>query len=283
MNKLVNKQDNLLENNELSMFRELDVKYTVSSRAWQNDMRFADYVKKFFPYIELKQVESLFGFADETSSLYGGRGVSRETLLSRENIQEIYNSGVGLSLTLTNHFFAEESYQSTYSLLLKHHKTGNSVVCNNDTLAQRIRQDFPLYKIKASLIKNLNSYEKVVAALATYDHVVIPMEMNDNDDFLSSLPEKERITLFGNANCAYNCKARTCYKHISKKIIGRKVPENICSQNISPREKLGHLFFDIRKLRGLGFTLFKLVPNPQIQHRERMEKVFAEIIENYKG
>ena len=286
MNLLSNSQNNLLQGDDLSIFSDLDVKYTISSRSWLNDMTIDDYVKKFFPYIKLDQVESLFGFSDEVSTLYGGRSITQQSLLGRENVADIYDSEVGLSLTLTNHFFDEESYQNSYDLLSEHHKEGNSVVCENDVLAKRIKQDFPLYKTKASLIKNLNTYEKVVEALDIYDYVVIPMDMNDHDDFLQSLPSKERIIVFGNANCAYNCQARICYKHISKKITGHKGSKHSCSKEISPREKLGHIFFDLKKLRDFGFTYFKLVPSPATLKAEKTtqkkEQIFLNIIKTYK-
>ncbi|MCP3675932.1 MAG: sulfotransferase domain-containing protein [Gammaproteobacteria bacterium] len=286
MSKLSNSQNNLLQGDDLSMFSDLDVKYTISSRSWLNKMTIEDYVKKFFPYIKLDQVESLFGFSDQVSMLYGGRSITPQSLLSKGNVAEIYNSKLGLSLTLTNHFFDEESYQNSYDLLSEHHKEGNSVVCENDELAKRIKQDFPLYKTKASLIKNLNSYKKVVAALDIYDHVVIPMDLNDDDDFLQSLPSKDRIIVFGNGNCAYNCHARICYKHISKKITGLKGLKHSCSKQISPREKLGHIFFDLKKLKDFGFTHFKLVPSPVTLKAEKKaqknERIFLDVIKTYK-
>jgi alcohol sulfotransferase len=218
--------------------------------------------------------------------LYGGRNIEKETLLSKKNIKEIYSHNIGLAITMSNHYFDENSYKKSYDLLLKHHKQGNSVVCTNDKLAKQIKKDFPLYKIKASLIKDLNSYDKVVKALELYDYIVLPPEMNDYDDFLKSLPSKEKIILFANTNCAYTCTSRICYINISKKISKRDALNYSCSKDIVPREQLGHTFFNIKKLKEFGFTYFKLVPSPSIVKKEKViqnkESLYLSIIEKYK-
>ena len=172
--------------------------------------------------------------------------------------------GICLSLTLTNHFFDEAVYRQSCDLLQRHHELGNSIICVSDKLARRLRQDFPNYILKASVIKNLNTLDKIRAALTLYDYVTVPMDKNDDDAFLEQLPEKRRIILFGNATCAYTCPSRTCYLGFSQEIQGKPVTSK-CSREMIPRPTLGLVHFDVNKLREMGFTHFKLVPKESKQ------------------
>lgn len=255
--------NNLVNLSEIAeQFKQKGVSYTISSRGIRKDIDILDYLKIFFMYVPFKQIESVFGFVTDFSPLYGGRGFSKTFGMTQTHVNTLENKGIHISLTLTNHNFDEESYNSSIELLERHHKKGNSIVCVNDELARRIRIDFPHYEIKASLIKNLNTYEKVIKALELYDSVVIPMEMNDDDLFLESLPSKERIILFANAGCAYTCSARICYNTISHDIQGTTTSNmHGCSKDILPREDFGHVFFNIKKLTEMGFFRFKLIPN----------------------
>jgi len=279
--------DNLLRNvDALNFFKDKNLHYTISSRMIDKDMSIKDYVDKFYPYINLSQVESLFGFVEEYSSLYGGRAFNKKNTLDQNHILELYNNQIAISITLTNHYFSEDEYKENLPLLQKHHKKGNSIVCVNDDLAKRIKKDFPLYILKASLIKDLNTYEKVEEAFRIYDFVVVPMEMNDDDNFLNSLPNKDRVIVFANANCAYNCSSRICYSAISKKFMQKSLPAQTCSVDILPRDQLGHIFFDLKKLVKLGFTHFKLVPDGNIKRElEELRNIYSvllNVFEKYK-
>ena len=279
MDFLNQEQNNLLKIDDMSFFKANDIKFTVSSRALLPNDNINSYISTFFPFINSNQIESFFGFTDQFSKLYGGRGFGKNQKVSKEQIEHIYSKNIGYSITLTNNYFDEQSYIENQELLTKHHKEGNSIVCVNDELALRIKKDFPLYKLKASMIKNLNSLEKVEEALKLYDYVVIPMELNDNNEFLKSLPHKERIILFANGSCAYNCTSRICYQAISKKIMFNKESEYSCSKDLSPREKLGTVFFDIEKLYDMGFKHFKLIPHmPLVQQILARENVDSSVI-----
>lgn len=276
----------LQDTNNLNCFSNKNVTYTISSRMFTKDMNIQDYLNKYYPYISISQLESLFGFVPEFTPLYGGRMIDKCQSLTNLHVEEMYENNIGVSLTLTNHYFDEEDYQKSYSLLEKYHKEGNSIVCVNDELAIRLKKDFPLYKTKASLIKDINTYNKVVESLKIYDLVVIPMEMNDDIEFLKSLPSKERIILFANANCAYNCKSRICYSAVSKQLTNKSKPKFTCSKGLVSREQLGHTYFDVDKLYELGFLHFKLVPDPKVRKVEKElannEQIFLQIISKYK-
>jgi hypothetical protein len=81
------------------------------------------------------------------------------------------------------------------------------------------------------------------------------MDKNDDDEFLKSIPQKDRIILFGNASCAYTCPQRSCYIGIS-----RGEEQSTCSKARLPREDKGYVFFDVKKFLSLGFDQIKLVP-----------------------
>ncbi len=116
----------------------------------------------------------------------------------------------------------------------------------------------PLYRLEASVIKNLKTSERIAAALELYDTVVLPMELNEDREFLAGLPDKHRITLFANAGCALTCPSRTCYASVSKMNKGQG-GQFLCSQPVKARDLRGMIDFDLRPLQDLGFSRFKLL------------------------
>lgn len=244
----------------LKGFHLPNIRFTVSSRDIRPEFDILTYIKITYIYIGLAQIESVFGSTVLPSPLYGGRDYDPLRSLSVDHICKLEENGIGISITLSSQFFTEEYYRASWPLLERLHQRGNSVISVNDKLAERIRHDFPLYTLKASMIKNLDSADKVRQGLDVYDYVVIPMEKNDDDPFLESLPDKDRIFLFANAGCAYNCPARDCYLEISRKNAG-KGGTGDCSRGRIPRPDLGALFFDVAKLASMGFRNFKLLPN----------------------
>jgi hypothetical protein len=136
-----------------------------------------------------------------------------------------------------------------------------------------LRSDFPRYRIEASMLKFLNTYGKIDAALQLYDTVVLPMDLVEDPEFLRGVPHKERVTLFGNAGCALTCPARMCYARISRinKLRGSRNPfvrlygfaAGVfiieCSQKNIRRNMRGVVDFDIRPLVELGFRRFKML------------------------
>lgn len=250
-------------------FQNPDIKYTVTSRDIVPYLTIREYINLLFPFILLDQVESLFGFTTEFSPLYGGRPFHRDNALATHHLAEMMELGVHLTLNLTNHFFSQKVWEATLPLLERHHKKGNAIICVNDRLAQKIRVEFPAYTLKASMIKNLNTLRKINQALDLYDDVVIPMEKNDDTDFLESLPDKKRMVLFGVAACAYNCPLRSCYLETSQEMQGRKTTVS-CSQTTHPRRQLGKVIFDINRLYTIGFRQFKLIPVKRKNEKKRL-------------
>lgn len=214
------------------------------------------FLRSQFGQLRLAEIDSLFGFAERTT-LYGGRPF-RFRELSDRDIAQLNNAGIGVRLPLSNHGASPEEYAASRRLLVKYHRRGNSVIVTNDDLARWIRRDFPLYRVDASVIKNIHRHQDIDRALEIYDAVVLPMNVTQDFEFLGKITCKNRIILFANAGCALTCPARVCYAAFSRLNKGEDV-EVRCSQGLKPREILGMVDFDLAPLMDLGFTQFKLL------------------------
>ncbi|MDD3959728.1 MAG: hypothetical protein PHF65_05995 [Oscillospiraceae bacterium] len=270
--------ENLIDvNRQMSIFRLAGLDYTVSGRnLGKHD---TDDIMKYlcleYMYCDHQAIRSVFNHTTDYSPLYGGRKYSLRNALNDHHIGTLRENGIGIALTLTNHFFDEEKYSETIPLLKKHHDPINSVICTNDDLALRIRNEFPDYTVKASLLKNIETIENIEKACQLYDQVVIPMNKNDDNFFLRSIPNKDRIILFGNATCAYNCPNRICYYGFS---LGKK--EVQCSKRWIPREDKGFVFFNVEAFLEMGFRHIKLVPD--IRRRKTAGTGFPKDSRGYK-
>ena len=241
------------------IFKNPDLSFSVSSRLVDNKTDIIRYLQLLYIYIDISQISTVFGSTTDPSDFYGGRVYNPLRSLSEQQVNTLKNKNINLALTLTNHFFSKELYSKNLLFLEKYHQKGNVIICTSDELAKMIKKDFPLYLIRASIIKNLNKIESIKKAFDLYEDVVIPMDMNDDNEFLESLPYKDRIILFANAACAYTCPTRICYAVMSK-INQSKTTKCNCT-----KEKLGMLenavyFFDVEKFHQMGYSNFKLIP-----------------------
>ncbi|MBZ4219504.1 MAG: hypothetical protein LAC69_04865 [Chlorobium sp.] len=243
---------------EMVMAEENNISFTISARGKAGDVPVMEFLKRNFRTLPHERIDSLFGFV-ERCTLYGGRPFCRPQL-SDEDVVALYNHSIGVRLPLTNHYVSEEEYREYQWLFEKYHRQGNSIIITADHLAEWIRRDYPLYQLEASVVKNIDTHEKIDAALALYDTVILPMRLNIQPEFLASIPGemKKRVTLFANAGCAFNCPAKICYTAISKmnKFTGAQFS---CSKATISRKELGMVFFDLNKLRMAGFRRFKLL------------------------
>ena len=119
------------------------------------DIEMSIYLKIFYMYLPLEQIQSVFGSTTFNSLLYGGRPTSTSYALTDEHLRGLEDLDIKLALTLSNHYFNEEVYQHSYSFLKRHHKPGNVLNIVSDKLAQRLRRDFPDYTLNGSIIKNI--------------------------------------------------------------------------------------------------------------------------------
>lgn len=257
-----------------------DISFTISARGKNEKMPIIEFLNTYFSSIPIHQVDSVFGFL-EPSVLYSGRPYMKRQL-SETDTAVLQEHRIGVRIPLSNHFVREEEYRQHIPFLEKYQKEGNSVICTNDRLAEWIRRDFPLYQLDASILKEIDSHEKIEKALELYDSVILPMNLNYNTEFLASIKHKERITLFGNAGCALTCPDRICYRVISqtnKKLATQNLLERSltflfrlgfridwCSYKLHPRKLKGMVDFDLDRLYNMGFRRFKMLR----EHKKRV-------------
>ena len=139
------------------------MQFTISARGKLAGVPIQRFIRNQYGHIPPEQIDSFFGFVEE-SPLYGGR-IFGGMELSRYDVQSLYKMGINVRLPLTNHYASAEDYQASAELLEKYHRPGNSLIITNDELAGWIRQDFPDYRLEASVIKNINNPRKVAGSL----------------------------------------------------------------------------------------------------------------------
>jgi hypothetical protein len=216
-----------------------------------------DWLAQYYKYFSHSSITHVFGFTPIPSPLYGGQlYIGGE--VSNLDYRYMQEHNIGLKIPLTGAFFSDKDYNSSKKLLNEYHSENNTIVVTKDILARRIREDFPLYKVDASVQKNTHPSE-VEELLSLYDSVELPSRYNDDIGAISTLPKKDRVVLFGNVGCEYNCPSKTCHPSISRLNRGQKV-EGICSQRFIPREVENIHNFNTEVLRQEGFSNFKYVP-----------------------
>jgi len=235
----------------------MQITYTVSARGKVAAEPIQLFIKSHFAHIPTKQIESFFGFVEPTT-LYGGR-IFYQTELSAYDLRSLYEMNINLRLPLTNHFVTREEYDENLPFLDKYHRPGNAAIVTNDDLAKWIKEDFPDYRVEASVIKNIDNLRKIEKASKLYEIMILPMSANNEEKFLTSIEDKSRITLFANAGCALTCPAKICYTSTSK---ANKTGDGslfACSSELKYREQIGMVDFDLDYLQSLGFASFKLL------------------------
>ena len=234
-----------------------EISYSVSCRSKAPADAVGSFLSIHFPQIRTENIDSVFGFL-ERSTLYGGRHFTQAEL-SDVDVDYLRNHSIGVKLPISNHWVTEREYEQNQGLLEKYNRKGNAVVVVNDDLARWVRRDFPLYSLEASVIKAISTHDNIQRALEIYDTVVLPMHLNNNLRFLDAIRYKDRIRLFSNGGCAYNCPLKLCYKSISKMNKFTGDAEFKCSQSLLFRHLLGVINFDVERLQQLGFTQFKIL------------------------
>ncbi len=230
--------------------------FTISARSKDPDMPVLAFLRQEYGTVPLREIDSLFGFA-ERSTLYGGRVFIKRELSDRD-IFQLNSAGIGIRLPLSNHYVERAEYEANLPLLDKYHRMGNCAIVTNDDLAKWIKKEFPDYQVDASVIKNIKTHEKIDKALELYDSVVLPMHLNQDLEFLEKIEAKNRITLFANAGCALTCPSKLCYPSISELNKG-KGGEFQCALMYKDREMRSMTDFPLQPYIDLGFKRFKLL------------------------
>jgi len=226
---------------------------------------------KMYGGIDIQQVDGVYGYLEEgpKAPLYGGRVLddNKEPELYLEDVQFLYSNNIGIKIPLSAYpKYTEQEYQETKPLLEIYHEEINTVIVAIDELALRIRQDFPKFKIEASAVRNINNITKFNSVVDIYDIVCLPLEANDNLEFLQEIPDKSKVRLFVNAECSYNCPNKICYKSISEvnkgdlktttcSAYGLKMPRKFYKDDIDWTK----FYFPIKDYEDMGYSLFKVL------------------------
>jgi len=222
-----------------------------------------------------KDIDYAFGRAEGTTSLWGGR-VADSLNLTRVDVYWLYDKGIGLKLPLSSKFITDDQYNESKLFLKEYHRKGNAIITATDKLAKCIKEDFPDYEIEASCIQDIVTTEKLEKKilLGYYDTIVLPIHMNDDIKFLENIKDKEKIRLFLNVECSYNCPKKVCYGTTSR-INSNKGDKMQCSHYDLhlPRTfykdeiNWNDFYFDKLKFDRIGITKYKLVPSWETQQR----------------
>lgn len=230
--------------------------YTVSVRGKEENEPILPFLDEYYSRYS-NNIESVFGFV-EKSPLYGGRPFSTPEL-SANDINLLYQNNIGLRLPLTNLYITESIWQHNKQLefLKKYHKECNTIITENNEFAKFVKLNFPKYQVERSVINELHSLNEIEKNLEIYDTIVLHAKWNTSPN-LSKIPDKNKIRLFLNAGCGYNCPAKICYASFSRVNLGQTT-ETKCSFTKLERTKLGMVTFDEASLRDAGFSKFKVV------------------------
>ena len=189
----------------------------------------------------LPQVNSVYGFVGGPCRMYAGRGIT-ETYIPWEDVQYLNNRGISFSAVLTNHFVDQDAINESFKVIerLLSMSDRNSIVALNRKYAVEVRKAFPTLIIKQSAIADPRSLLAIERALEVFDLVTLAHTMNDETEFLYSLPAdiKSRLVMFLIGGCAYRCEAKTCYTGNSEVHFGKVVTHTCTGKNRGPGFKL---------------------------------------------
>ena len=233
---------------------------TIAARGKPLSHKMSEWFSRFNS-IGYDNITGVFGFTKEKSPLYGGR-VWERAEVTDEDYDWMVANGIKLKILLTGNKVSKEHYEESFPLLERYHIKGNSVVTVNDKLAQWVRRDYSDYTLEASVIKQ-TQFSGIDKVLDLYDKLHLPMHLNDDEEGLKKIKQKERIILFANAVCAYECKLQICYSAAAESnrtgiLVSRcSAKGGLGITKISETVKV----FDRKKLNDLGFHHFKVLAN----------------------
>ena len=226
---------------------------------------------------KIEDVDYIFGNIEAylDTPLYGGR-LSQTPAISEVDISWAYDNNIGIKLPLTNKAFSEELYTASKPLIKSMHRKGNAVIVTTDKLAERIKNDFPLYNIELSAIRDIDTLDKLEKCRADlYDNIVLPISVNDDIEMLANIKNKNIIRLFINPECSYTCPNKVCYGTIGKLNSKRSNKRMLCSfydlkeprTHYNDNINWGDYYFNYSLFKNLGFSNFKLLPPIEQQKR----------------
>ena len=170
----------------------------------------------------LKEKPQLFYNDIEIASSYGcfppaawNGGRTAVGAVKRDFIDFIikqYNSrNIPIRYTFTNPMITEKHLTDPFcNMITRIAENGlNEIIVNVPVLEKYIRENYPLYPIISSTVKQIENKEKLIEELQKdYKLVVLDYNWNNRFDILESLPNKDRIEILINPYCTPHCKKR---------------------------------------------------------------------------
>lgn len=161
-------------------------------------------------------IESIFDTFP--NMIWNGGTINQGYQPSLEKIKEIinfyYENNIEIALTLTNSLLTKEDLYDRYcnKIVSLCENENNSILVSSSILEEYIRNKYPKFKIKRSIIAS-NKNIDYLPLLNKYDKIVLPRRQVKDFKFLESIPieVRNRFELLCNDPCPITCPY--LYKH----------------------------------------------------------------------
>ncbi|MDQ7791383.1 MAG: hypothetical protein C4575_13575 [Desulforudis sp.] len=167
----------------------------------------------------------------------GGR-VTMARFSLEESVRRVkaYNErGLGFNIAFSNVLLTERELGDEYCnwFLEQCQSKQNGVIVASDLLRNHIRQNYPQYRLIASICFCRTDLEFYKKALDEYDLVVLHPDLNRDLKYIRQL-DMSRLEVLVNEDCFYNCPNRLQhYKNISQLVLS--------NQRVFYRDRMGCL------------------------------------------
>ena len=202
----------------------------------------------------------------------GGRSLPEHWTLSsfQEGLLDYKSFGVSYNLTCTNLLLSNSNFYDVYanklvSILYDCLKYDACITLSNTELKDYIENTFGIKNFTYSVQCNISNKDDIDNISKTAN-IVLPIEFNQDLDFLKSLDNPENIVLIGNESCIKNCPfKKDHYMNFSKFNMYETFEyKAYCANTILPSAKhLGesHITRDCMKYYSdcFGINNFKLI------------------------
>lgn len=150
--------------------------------------------------------------------VWNGGTINQGYQPSLDKIKEIidfyYKNNIEIALTLTNPLLTKEDLYDRYcnKIVSLCENENNSILVSSSILEEYIRNKYPKFKIKRSIIAS-NKNIDYLSLLNKYDKIVLPRRQIKDFKFLESIPieVRNRFELLCNDPCPITCPY--LYKH----------------------------------------------------------------------
>lgn len=188
---------------------------------------------------------------------------------SVRRVQAYNQRGIGFNIAFSNLLLTKEHLDDEYCnwFLEQCQSEMNGVIVATDLLRDYIRQNYPRYRLIASLCfcrKDLEFYKQ---AQKDYDLVVLHPDLNRDYAFIRRL-DTSRLEVLVNEDCFYNCPNRLQhYKNVSELVLSKQPVFYASKAGCISEAQFGRSRFEgelrlslgnVHRLSSLGVKHFKL-------------------------